>query len=242
MNEGMKDQSNKRSVDKQELASLVAAAEATFENAEALYNEAAVLAKAGHIARAVFLHQISLEECGKLEMLGAWIVGVLAGVDRDPKRFYRALGQHKAKNSANAYMLEVSGEELAAEKRGDWNAKGEAFDKMKGEFHGRSNRAKNSSLYVDINEREIETPKTSITADMLSDFKDRNERFLSLMHPKLEMIRSWRDGAPQVQASFQAFVQAMEKLRGSSPDLPKIMEVAIEEMKKAMRSSKKPAD
>ncbi|MBR1034339.1 AbiV family abortive infection protein [Bradyrhizobium japonicum] len=42
---------------------MCAASEKTFDNAEKLYFEAELLAKAGATARALCLHQISLEEC-----------------------------------------------------------------------------------------------------------------------------------------------------------------------------------
>ena len=43
-----------------------------FLNAEELFQEASLLGSHGAICRALFLHQISLEECGKIEMLGGW--------------------------------------------------------------------------------------------------------------------------------------------------------------------------
>lgn len=228
-------------VDSKQLDHLIAAAEATFGNAEDVYNEALVLAKAGHHVRAVFLHQISLEECGKLEMLGGWIVGVIGGLQRDAAAFYRALSQHKAKNSVNSYMLEVEGDEFAAQERGDWKGKGEAFKKMQQAFHQGSNRAKNASLYVDVSEGKIDTPKASVTEEMLADFRERNDRFLSLMRARLEMIQSWSKRAPQMEASVQAFMKEMEQLGGKTPDnLEKLTEIVIEQMKKALVSSNDP--
>ncbi len=41
-----------------------------FTNAEALYEEAQLLGQAGHFARATVLHQISMEECSKVDTLG----------------------------------------------------------------------------------------------------------------------------------------------------------------------------
>ena len=46
-------------------------AERIFVNAEALYKEAELLGSAGHFARATVLHQISMEECSKIDTLGA---------------------------------------------------------------------------------------------------------------------------------------------------------------------------
>jgi len=47
-----------------------------FNNAEVLFQEAEVLRKNGSYARSLFLHQISMEECAKVEMIGAWATTV----------------------------------------------------------------------------------------------------------------------------------------------------------------------
>lgn len=57
-------------MDKALLSELLRGVEKTFENAEALFREASLLAQARCLSRALFLHQISLEECGKIEILG----------------------------------------------------------------------------------------------------------------------------------------------------------------------------
>jgi hypothetical protein len=49
---------------------LVRGAEKTFDNAERLFREAEILAKGGAVARALCLHQISLEECSKVNNCG----------------------------------------------------------------------------------------------------------------------------------------------------------------------------
>ena len=58
-------------IDRAFLSVLVRGAEKTFDNAEKLYFEAVLLAKAGSTARSLCLHQISLEECSKIEQMGA---------------------------------------------------------------------------------------------------------------------------------------------------------------------------
>ena len=70
------------------LSVLVRGAAKTFENAESLYFEARLLAEAGAIARALCLHQISLEECSKIEHMGAWGTSLLAGLQ--VRRLFRA--------------------------------------------------------------------------------------------------------------------------------------------------------
>jgi AbiV family abortive infection protein len=55
--------------DTKELAlTLIDGLEKTFQNANELYDEALYLAEKGAMARALLLHQISLEACGKADM------------------------------------------------------------------------------------------------------------------------------------------------------------------------------
>jgi len=54
------------------LSEMYQGAQLTFTNAEELYAEADLLRRNGSMNRALFLHQISLEECGKIEIIGAW--------------------------------------------------------------------------------------------------------------------------------------------------------------------------
>jgi hypothetical protein len=56
------------SIDKELLRKLVSGAQKTFENAELLFQEASLLRGAGFLSRALFLHQISLEECAKIRI------------------------------------------------------------------------------------------------------------------------------------------------------------------------------
>jgi hypothetical protein len=48
---------------------LIEGAVKTIKNADELFDEARMLADAGRVARALLLHQISLEECAKAELL-----------------------------------------------------------------------------------------------------------------------------------------------------------------------------
>lgn len=137
-------------MDDKDLRVLIRGAEAAFANAEELFFEAVMLGKAGHLSRALFLHQISMEECGKFELLGWWATGMLLGHKQDARKLRKELANHKAKNLANAYMLPLSEEEKKARKRKDWKREQEAFTRAKREFHEKSNRAKNEALYVDI--------------------------------------------------------------------------------------------
>lgn len=207
-------------VNSTEFARLIEAAEATLSNAGQLYDEARVLTKAGHLARALFLHQISLEECGKVELIGGWLTGILMGLEADPKPFYRRLAQHQAKNTINAYMLDLSEDELAARSKGDWKAEHAAFTSAKQEFHEASNAAKNAALYVDISEGKLVTPDASISKVMLQDIRMRNERFLALMQPKVEMMIRWRADKAGISAQLRQWKQATERLWDERPDNP----------------------
>src|SRR4051794_27424774 len=91
-----------------------------FENAEALYTEASVLHKIGAISRSYFLHQISLEECANIEMLGAWSVSILTGMEVDTQRLTLAWASHRAKNYTNAYELPVSSAEADPRREKRW--------------------------------------------------------------------------------------------------------------------------
>jgi hypothetical protein len=57
--------------DKQLLAELVRGAEVCFANAEQLFQEASLLREHKHLARSVFLHQVAMEECATVDMIGA---------------------------------------------------------------------------------------------------------------------------------------------------------------------------
>src|SRR5580658_6289141 len=88
------------------LSTLARGAAKTFQNAEALFYEAKILGAAGALARALFLHQISLEECAKVDTLGAWATSVLAGIPVDEGKVLVGLTHHANKNRTNAYMLQ----------------------------------------------------------------------------------------------------------------------------------------
>ena len=121
---------------------LLQGAEKAFANAEQLFREARILAEAGAAARALCLHQISLEECSKVDSLGAWATSLVLAFEVDQKKVFYALSWHAPKNKLNAYMLEVSDEEAEARARGDWKAASELFKQSQEQFHATSNQAK----------------------------------------------------------------------------------------------------
>ncbi len=83
------------------MGALLQGAEKTFDNAEQLFREAELLAGVGAVARALCLHQISLEECSKVDSLGAWGVSLVLGFGVNQKKVLAALRGHESKNKAN---------------------------------------------------------------------------------------------------------------------------------------------
>lgn len=132
------------------LIQLASGATKTFSNAEQLFQEARILRKNGKLGRALFLHQISIEECAKVQMLAAWAAGLLMGDKADSKQLVASLASHRAKNHTNAYMLKPTKQESEARERGDWKGSRDEFEILQAEFHQRSNTEKNASLYVDF--------------------------------------------------------------------------------------------
>src|SRR4051794_5070412 len=101
-------------MDEKTIGMLRAGAEIVFENAVSLYEEASVLTKAGALTRAHFLHQISTEECAKVEMLGVNAMGLLMGRELDLEKIAEKFRHHKHKNKINSYFLTRSARETRA--------------------------------------------------------------------------------------------------------------------------------
>jgi AbiV family abortive infection protein len=197
---------------------LVRGAEKTFDNAERLFFEAELLAKAGAVARALCLHQISLEECSKVNNLGAWAVSLVLGFEVNQKKVLAAFGRHAAKNKSNAYMLKGSEAETNAKARGDWEAAMAAFRQTQDEFHETSNRAKNASLYVDWVDGEFAAPSERITNEMLVEITERNAEFLGCAQNGLNMLRRLESAPDEMKVLLSGFVEQAEKLREEKPD------------------------
>jgi AbiV family abortive infection protein len=206
-------------------------AELIFANAEALCNEAQILGQAGSFARAATLHQISMEECSKIDTLGAAATSILMGHDVDETKLATALRDHRSKNFANAYNAIATEEEKAARERGDWAAASAAFKKFQAQFHFEVNAIKNAGLYVDFKDGRFTAPKDVIdetTAVVFmhlnADFLRRSDNFVRLLRRMdsdasfyAELVRrfSERAEAKRVDRGFdpeQATVQLMEEM------------------------------
>ncbi|WP_454616596.1 AbiV family abortive infection protein [Bradyrhizobium cenepequi] len=206
-------------VDRQFLSILVRGVEKTFDNAEQLYFEAEVLAKVGATARALCLHQISLEECSKVENIGAWATSLLSGLPVDQNKVLASFRRHSAKNKSNAYMLEGSQAEKNAKARGDWKAMREEFEKLQMEFHEASNDAKNGSLYVDWKDGQFVSPSEQITLEMLAHILERNQTFLGYAFNSLKMLRRLENSPGDLQDLVVEFIAEAGRMRAEKPNL-----------------------
>jgi AbiV family abortive infection protein len=197
---------------------LVGGAEKTFENAEKLYFEAMLLAKAGATARALCLHQISLEECSKIESMGAWATSLLAGLEVNQNKVLSAFRRHSSKNKSNAYMLQGSPEEKAARRRGNWDTARDEFRKLQLDFHESSNDAKNASLYVDWKDGGFVSPTEQITPEMLSQILGRNQTFLGYARNSLNMLKRLDKSPDDLQDLTVEFIEGAKKMRAEKPE------------------------
>jgi AbiV family abortive infection protein len=213
------------------LSELARGAREAFANAEQLFREASLLRDHGALDRSLFLHQISMEECAKVDLLGGWATSLLMGMPVDVAKLARAMASHKVKNRMNAYMLTPGEEETAARQRGDWKGALEAFKAMQSAFHNNSNSAKNAALYVDFIDGRFVNPSERITADMVAEFAETNRSYLGLMYPMMNMLSKWEANAESTKEVFTRFRQRMEELKAQHPNDPdRMMAIIMEEM------------
>ena len=217
--------------DKGVLRELVSGAEKIFENAESLINEARLLMANGFFIRALVLHQISLEECAKIEILGAWATGLVMGHQVDMKKLESVVASHARKNRSNAYFLELSEEEELALEAGDTEAAIKAFRELHEKFHRKANTAKNAALYVDFKDGKFVAPNERITPEMAAETASLNEEFLGISFRNVELLRKL-EASPEIHSEWAALFEKMaEELKAKYPDNPgKVMELLLEEM------------
>jgi len=206
--------------DAEKLINLANGAQIIFENAENLYREAKILASSGAVSRALFLHQVSLEECAKIEIIGAWCTSLLVGVAVDEREVVKAFSSHAKKNRTNSYMLKPSPKEHSAKEQEDWNTALEAFNEMKEQFHIKSNEAKNSSLYVDFQNGGFVAPADKITPEMLAETAKLNEEFLGIRSINVDMLQKWVAAPESIQETIVPFMQGIKAVRHQSPSDP----------------------
>jgi AbiV family abortive infection protein len=214
-------------------------ADLIFSNAEQLFYEAEALRKNGSLARALFLHQISMEECAKIEMIGAWATTLLMGENVDLKVVGHGFRSHKAKNHTNAYMASVIGEELEARKRGDWEGAMKAFNEFKTRFHNELNTAKNAALYVDFEGGVFTAPKDVVNEETAVGIWALNQHFLHVTFPHLRLLRRIEEDDGSWERAVKTFTARAEELRATIKDEPEAaMQMLMDEMLKAYRDDK----
>lgn len=169
---------------------LIAGAEKIFANAEALFSEATILANSRAWPRALFLHQIALEECAKVDALGAAVVSLLMGHEVNINALRRAFRHHEYKNKANAYFLAATEAERQARDSGDIDAARREFKQRQDAFHEESNTDKNASLYVDFG-NTFTSPQDLISEEVFVKVRKRNEEFMSIAFHHVKMLRGW---------------------------------------------------
>lgn len=224
-----------------QLLMLADGASKSFENAEALYREATILRAHGCTSRALFLHQISLEECGKIEIIGGWATSILAGYKVDVSRLAKAMANHQSKNSANAYFLPVADDEREGRQKGDWKAAQVAFKKQKEKFHLESNKAKNASLYVDFTNETFTMPSDKITDQMVEVIDQRNREFLSMAHQKAQMLSLWSTSdLDDLEHTIAQFISRLLELHNQFPDDPEqALSISFDELLQQHTRAKK---
>jgi AbiV family abortive infection protein len=202
-----------------------------FTNAEALYEEAQLLGQAGHFARATVLHQISMEECSKVDTLGASSISILLGHDVDEVYLAKEFHSHKAKNHANAYFARTTDEEMSARARGDWKAANEEFKKCQIKFHAEANTIKNAGLYVDFQDGKFVAPADEVDELKAIAFQNLNGVFLKHSDNMLQLlhrITSEPDTYAELMKSLTDRLQA--SLTTQEPDPQQIMDELMEEL------------
>jgi len=203
-----------RDNDKMLLSELIRGAELTFENAEQLFSEAILLRKNGHLNRALFLHQISMEECAKVDILGSWATTLVSGENVDIKKLTKAINNHKAKNYTNAYMARLSDVELAARERGDWKSSTKAFKQWQEEIHSYLNTHKNASLYVDLKkDGKFSCPSNVITEQMVDEITIVNRYFLTITHPRIGPMYRMANDTDTMQGIIRWFMGRIEDMK-----------------------------
>lgn len=186
-------------------------ADLIFRNAEQLFHEAEALKKHGSFARSLFLHQISIEECAKIDMIGAWATSLLMGESIDLETVASGFRSHKAKNRTNTYMARLTEEELDARKRGDWEEAVVAFKKFQERFHQEVNSAKNASLYVDFKEAKFSAPPEVVTEEMLKMFCGLNQYFLQESFPYLSLLQKIANDDGPLQRFVMLFTEKTDE-------------------------------
>jgi AbiV family abortive infection protein len=189
--------------DNELLLELVRGAEVCFANAEQLFQEATLLREHKHFCRSIFLYQIAMEECAKVDMIGAAATALTFGHPVRLGKLEKAFRDHKAKNYSNAYMSEASVAEKAARKANDKKAASAAFKDSQREIHAFLNTAKNASMYVDLKNGKFVAPTDVVDEEAASMIAALSYYFMSVTYPRLRPLRRMLD-EPNLHSELMA--------------------------------------
>lgn len=198
-----------------------------FRNAEELFAEAELLREKGHHARSLALHQISIEECGKIEIITGWAMHIFLGGELDLQKMVTAFRSHKAKNYANAYFTEVLGAELEARQSKDVKAAVDAFKELQKRFHKDSNDAKNAALYVDFVDGRFFSPGDVITPEVAWGTAAVNHHFLSITWPKVALFENLLKDTGPMESALSWMAEEMQKMKSGKVEDPEAAMAAL---------------
>ena len=196
-------------------------AKLTFKNAQCLYDEAVLFKEHGKIERSLFLHQISLEECAKFDLIGYTATTVTTGGECDIRKFSKAIRSHEVKNHTNAYTIPASEEEVKAREDGDWGKSLEIFKQFKKQYHGEKNEKKNNSLYVNFENRSFTSPCEAISESDVETISEQNKSYLEQIPTMLSVIKKMMNAPDTHSRVLIDFMNYMESLRESELEIPK---------------------
>jgi AbiV family abortive infection protein len=146
-----------------------------------------------------------MEECGKIDMIGAAATGLTLGRPVDLQALEKDFRDHKAKNFANAYLSEPSETEKSAREANDRQAASEAFEHSQREIHGFLNTAKNASMYVDFKQGRFISPDEVVGEEEATIIAALSNYFMTLTYPRLKSLRRMLE-EPQHHAEFMSAV------------------------------------
>lgn len=195
------------------LDEIVRGAQLAFENAEKLYQEAQLLGSSGAFARALTLHQISMEECSKVDMLGTAAISLVLGHAIDVNKLAAKFTQHKVKNYNNAYMSVTTDAEREARKSGDPKRAIEIFKAQQATLHQWLNTNKNASLYVDYLDGKFVSPTERITEELSVQFQGLNAFFLRQGSTHLGVLSKVVNDPDAVAMQAKDLLGRLEKLK-----------------------------
>jgi AbiV family abortive infection protein len=203
--------------DRNLFAEMARGAKLLFDNAEALYNEAQLLGTQGHFARALCLHQVSMEECSKIDLLGAAVVGMLVGHPIDLEKLSKRMAQHKVKNYNNAYFMSATDAERDARKSGDWATARKLFRLQQEAFHTALNDNKNASLYVDFVEGRFVTPSERVSETLATQTQQMNGFFLNHGSLHVRLLQRFIDEPDLLEGRLKTLLTSFQGLQEIAP-------------------------